>query len=371
MRHLSLLLAMVVGCTDPEGPSTTDTSSTPIGETYEDVSSMLADIPETSGAPAITAGVVDGSGLRSLGSAGMRRIGGTDAVTNDDRWHLGSCTKAMTAALVGTFVDDGDLSFDSTLTELFPDVTADPAWKTITMRQLLTHTAGVGDFSTATWNAWWAYTGDDLASLRRALVEEVLAAPPEASVGVHVYSNAGFVIAGAALERITGDAWEDIMEERLFQPLGMDQCGFGPPPSETEPWAHDASGVAYPDFDNPPALGPAGTVHCSMASWARFVSANVSGPSGDGPLLTPETWQEIQSGPVDGPALGWFVFERPWAGGQGVVHAGSNTAWFAIAWVAPNIDRAYFAVTNSGQPDHQLTAVDEAIGRLLAHDPGE
>ena len=74
------------------------------------------------------------------------------------------------------------------------------------------------------------------------------------------------MIAGAALERATSRRWEDLLREHVFAPLRMTSCGFGPPGSRAlidQPWGHDPAGTAMaptPAADNPPGLGPAGTM---------------------------------------------------------------------------------------------------------------
>ena len=110
-------------------------------------------------------------------------------------------------------------------------------------------------------------------------------------------------------------------------------------------------------MDNDPALGPAGTVHCSIQDWTKFIQAqffedeNVA----DNFLLQPK---------LENYASGWAVVERPWAKGTAYTHSGSNTVWLAVAWVAPNIDRAYLIMTNSfGQQTGVI--LDELVGRMI------
>lgn len=352
--------------TDPAGATVPDPGPTPDPKRpLEDLSELLEAVLEGTGAPAVTAGIVDEQGLYALGATGVRRNDELDAVTLADRWHLGSNTKAMTAALVGTYVDEGQVSFDSTLSELFPNVAVDPGWDGVTIADLLRHRAGVGDIPYDTTLTWFA--GGDVRTLRADYVEQILTVPPFQPVGDYFYSNGGYVIAGAALERISGDSWESLMQSRLFEPLGMTDCGFGPP-DDDHPTGHDASGLPQPGVDNPPALGPAGTVHCTMQSWAKFAHANTVGPKAGAPLLEADTWRALQDAPSGGYALGWEVTERPWAGGTVVHHVGSNTMWWAWLWVAPEVERAYFAVTNSGNPDHLVTVADTAIGELIGYD---
>ena len=62
--------------------------------------------------------------------------------------------------------------------------------------------------------------------------------------------------------------------------------------------------------------------------------------------------------------LGWIVTERPWAGGNVLMHNGSNTFWFAAVWIAPQKNVAYLAATNQGMPAGQA-ACDAAITALV------
>ncbi len=316
-------------------------------------------------------------GVVAIGVSGVRVAGGADPVSPEDPWHLGSDTKAMTAALAGRLVDRGVVTWDLEVTDVWPD--ADAGWQGVTLDLLLRHRGGasgnLGAQHPDLWAAAWAAT--DAAEGRRALVEGLLATPPDATVGEFTYSNAGYVIAGAMLEERSGRTWEDLMREEVFGPLGMTRCGFGAPEGEV-PYGHRASGDTLipvapgPEADNPPALGPAGTVHCPLSDWGRFVAAHLPGHTlaGGEPYLSAATLDRLHT-PTGEYAGGWLVTYRSWAsptGGDGktLTHAGSNTLWFAVVWVAPELGRAFLATTNSATPEAQQ-GIDALIGALIAH----
>src|SRR3954466_14976518 len=79
------------------------------------------------------------------GAAGVRKGGTAERITLDDRFHLGSCTKAMTATLVAMLVEEGRLNCTTTLGELFADTMTPmhPAWEKVTLQQVLAHRAGL------------------------------------------------------------------------------------------------------------------------------------------------------------------------------------------------------------------------------------
>src|SRR5262249_44999102 len=172
------------------------------------------------------------------GVAGVRKAGDATAVTIDDRWHIGSCTKSMTATMIGTLVEEGKLTWGTTLGEVFGDLEGkmDPAWKDVTLEQLLTHRAGVpSDLSKdGLWGRLWKREGTPREQ-RMQLVGGVLKNPPVHKPGTDfLYANAGFAIAGAMAEKVTGLAWEDLMRQRLFAPLGMGSADYGAPGTASE-----------------------------------------------------------------------------------------------------------------------------------------
>ena len=181
------------------------------------------------------------------------------------------------------------------------------------------------------------------------------------------------------MESLTRTAWEDLLRARLFGPLQMKSAGFGAPGAPgklDQPYGHTGNPTLKPQApgpsaDNPPAIGPAGTVHCSISDLARYAAWHADeGRSSRGPLkLKPETFSRLHTAPAGGDyACGWSVEKRGWAGGRVLAHNGSNTLWYAIMWVAPLKDAAFVAATNAATPGAaQATdsAVAELIGRFL------
>ncbi len=159
--------------------------------------------------------------------------------------------------------------------------------------------------------------------------------------------------------------------------IGMESCGFGPPgdvkaPNPDQPWAHQRtpSGIQSmpPDSnaDNPPALGPAGTVHCSMGDWAKFLKIHRDGFNGlSSPILAAEGFKKLHQ-PYPGQEYtpgGWLRLERPWAEGPVLTHDGSNNGNFSTAWIAPKKNMVLLSVANIGGADE---ATDKVIQLLIS-----
>ncbi len=320
--------------------------------------------------PGLIGAIVDGNRVTAIGAVGIRKFGSPEKMTTSDIIHLGSDTKAMTATLIGRLFESHQLAPSDTLADVFPEfrATSNAEQTKATVAQLLEHTAGVPR------NVEWATYNRQRASLReqrRYVVRDVLAKAAENPPGTkYEYSNVGFVILGAILEEKTGQAWEDLIEQQLFKPLGMTTAGFGPPgtPGQVDqPWGHVVKdGQLLPrQTDNPPLMDPAGRVHCSISDWAKFINVYLDLPQPPVVILKPNTIRLLTTpGPVGTYAGGWINAQRSWGGGPVLNHAGSNLMWYCVAWLAPKRHFAVLAATNVGH-DEAIKATDEASGAMV------
>jgi CubicO group peptidase (beta-lactamase class C family) len=163
------------------------------------------------------------------------------------------------------------------------------------------------------------------------------------------------------------------MRREIFSPLHMEGAGFGAPgtPGETdEPWGHlpsaVSSGTPTPmQVDNAPVMGPAGTLHCPIGDWAKFVAEILREARGGSGLVSAETFKKLIT-PRSGQqyAGGWILLSRPWAGGLALMHTGSNSTWYCDVWIAPAKNFAVLFATNEGG-DAAGEAADEGVGLLI------
>jgi len=345
----------------------------------KDVSALLAPIIQKHNVPGMAAAVVRNGETVALGAAGVRTRGKPDKIAATDRFHIGSDTKAITAMLCGILVDEGKLKWDQTLGQTFPELkkTIHAQYQAVTLEQLLTHRGGApGQLEKdELWGKLWQHKGTP-TSARRLLLQGVTSKPPEATPGEkYIYSNAGFSIAGHMAEKVTGKSWEDLTREKIFRPLGMTTAGFGAPgtPAKNDqPRGHKADGSPVepgPAADNPVAIGPAGIVHCSIGDWAKFAAASL--PSAKTKLVKPETLEKLHTPAPGDPkyAMGWIIADnQPWAAGPALTHAGSNTMWYAVLWLAPANDFAVLVACNQANDN----ACNDAVLALIAdHLQGE
>lgn len=337
----------------------------------DDLDSVLEPIRQKYNVPGMAGAILTSSGLQELGAVGVRKAGTDVRVTDNDQWHLGSDTKAMTATLIAHLVERGKLRWDSTIGEVFPVLakSMNPQMRNVTLLELLSHRAGLPH------DLPWRKLSSEgsLMEQRRAAVKMATSVPPEYQPGSKFeYSNLGFVIAAAMAERVENRPWEEMIRQVVFEPLHMTSVGFGgtgTPGKIDEPWPHFANGKPAPSngpaMDNPEVMGAAGTVHCSIADWAKFVADQLRGDRGEGALLKPSSYERLHTPPFGGDyALGWGVVDRPWGGGTVLTHAGSNTMNYAVVWLAPKRNFAVLVCTNQGG-DTAAKACDEAASALI------
>ena len=369
-----LLISTLVGCASSDLLSDIDLGVAGDGT----LNRVLEPIRDDHGLPSLAAVLIRSGEIVETGAVGVRAAGSSVLVTTGDRWHLGSITKAMTATLAATLVEQGVIEWSTTVEEVFPDLVGNIRSEYVDVRldELLYHTSGLPADVTKT-PSWPTLRNSSapLTEQRRQWAGELLALAPESSRGTHRYSNGGYVVAGAMLEAVTGERWEDLMQRNVFTPLGMASTGFGPPgtvgAAPDEPRGHvreNSKWVALQPnraADNPAAIGPAGTVHSTVADFARYMAAHLAGARGEGGIVSAEAFRVLHT-PAPGAdyALGWAIDERSWAGGRVLQHSGSNTVWYARVWIAPERDFAMLAVTNAGGDDAE-EGTDDAIRALI------
>jgi CubicO group peptidase (beta-lactamase class C family) len=369
-RRLALPLAWVALCACAAAP---DAPGPPAAS--PEVNALLAPVHEKYKVPALAAAVVSSKGLVAVGAVGVRKQGDKTAVTVDDQFHLGSDTKAMTAALLAAVVEEGKLRYDDTLGKAFPRFAEkmNPELRKVTLTQLLAHHAGLPhDLK----GGWRDIDGErPIREQRDEVLRRATAEKPEREPGkAFHYSNLGYVLAGHMAEQAAGAPWEELIQKRLFRPLGMKSAGFGAmgtPGKVDQPWQHLESGLRMapsPYSDNPPVMAPAGTAHCSLPDWARFIADQLRGARGGQGLLKPETYKKLNTSPYADHFYtlgGWGGSAKDTRGGGSLwKHDGSNRMSYATAWVAPARDLAVLVVTNQGG-DKAMTACHEARDRLL------
>jgi len=315
---------------------------------------------------------------------GSRHAGHSDPVAATDQFHIGSNTKAMTATLIAKLVEDAKLSWETKLLDVFPEWSDEihPDYRPVTLWNLLNCRAGVPAYANfsylfsddpihrddgsdhveldkAQWREMTSLSGTP-QDQRRQFARLVLSRPPAARPRTQfLYSNASYGIAGAMVEKITGESWEAMMRTRLFEPLGI-QATFDWPAADDphQPWGHfqSKSGPQPHDpndsYHLPACLAPGGGVSMSIEDYAKFLRLHLQGMRGHDGLLRAKTIQYLHAKPEGadensiGFAFGWGL----------VAFEGSSSSWcegsagtfYAGAVLLPSKDLAAAVFANIG-----------------------
>ena len=367
LHFICTALIVLSAVTFASGPAIAQTS----------LDSLLNPYLSRYGLPAIAAAVVKNGEIIAAGAVGTRRAGTKIPVTINDRFHLGSDTKAMTALLAAMFVEEGRLRWDSTVAEVFPELSAkmNPGLRRVTLVQLLSHTGGLPSDNETFGKLLDESLSQDgnLDEMRYWLVRQWSGQPLESKPGTKfAYSNMDYVIVGAMIERVGGKTWDELITERVFTPLNLGTAGLGCQSSLGRidaPLGHAVikgktkAFLAGPNGDNPPIIGPAGIAHMSILDFGRWAGWNAGeGKRGPG-LVKPETMLKLHKPvismalkkdaapgtPSHGSyALGWGEVTVDWAPDPLLYHGGSNEKNLAHIWIDRKSDLAIVTVTNIG-----------------------
>jgi len=262
----------------------------------------------------------------------------------------GSISKLFTATAVMQLAEQGKLDLDRDVNDYLdfriPETYPEP----VTLRQLLTHTAG---FEETLKNLFVAHESD-MKPLRTYLVNQMPARifPPGK---VPSYSNYGFTLAGYIVERVSGEKFESYINDHILKPLRMTNSTFDQPlPPQLAPQMSKGylNGSKKPrDFEFVQAA-PAGALSTSAADLTRFMLAFVQDGTVDGvAILKPETVRQMETRQFElHPmicGLG-ITFMEYWMNPERVIGHGGDTVYFHSDMVlVPDAHVGYFISYNS------------------------
>lgn len=285
----------------------------------------------------------------------------------DERWHIGSITKSMTATMLARLVEQGVLDWDDSVEDILGSKKIHKQWRGVTLRQLLTHTSGAKPNFPILSLFFRPETQEEIFAAREKAVRKTLRKKPKTQPGDYAYSNVGFTIAAHLAEAKTGKSWEYLMRSEVFAPLNLSSAGFGAPQpiaNENVAWGHSGQKPEDPTgwADNTPIVGPAGTVHMTLQDLASFGQVHMDGLAGKSTYLSQQTFQILHSPILEDYAMGWVEPQKsPLPDTKVFWHNGSNTMWYALLMVVPQENIVYAMATNSGN----IISADKAFAKTI------
>ncbi|KAA9345469.1 serine hydrolase [Larkinella humicola] len=223
---------------------------------------------------------------------GVRELGKSEPVDTQTLFACASTTKAMTVTLMGMLVDEGKVSWDDPVYKYLPELQFSDPYLTreVKVRDLLTHNTGIGstDF----------FTGAMTIPAQEMFRRMVYVKPSYSLRSGFIYQNIMYSAAGRIIERLTGKTWAEVMQERIFNPLGMTQTapkrGLSKSTNMTKPHFNVNDTIRVIDYGADSEIGSAGAVWSSVDDMSKWVICMLdSSKYSGGRLVKPATWSEI------------------------------------------------------------------------------
>ena len=378
---LSICTLLIVGCAN-NIPKNIDE--------YSSISEILNDVYKEYNVTALGVAIIRNHKAEDIRVIGVRKYGADVTVSVYDMWSICSTGKVFTEVLIARLVEKNLLSWDTTVSEIFPELVnlIHPELQNITVNQLLDHTAGIAreerpkvgsPLNCKNKHNLKSIFGDSMVIDRLQAVKNTLSHKPVYKPGTDgLYSNAGYVIAGAIVDRVTGKSYEDTVAKEVFEPLGIRNYGFGIPCySETsdleQPRGHNSfdSMLNYlMPFINWPTMlklsvestsinntvthvdTSAGLIYISLSDWSKFVIDQLNGLKGNGELLSKDTYTFIHKN---------SIYKLP-NGIRVLRGTGSTGFWFAEENIFPDDGDAVIYVTNDNSSQGRK-AIEELMRR--------
>ncbi len=329
------------------------TEPTPPAPDADHWASRLAELTHRHRVPGAALGIWH-QGRLVEAAAGLANLDAGIEATTDTLWQIGSISKVWTTTVAMALVDEGVLDLDAPIVSVLPELRLadETLTKGVTLRHLVTHTSGIdGDFFADTGR------GDDCLEKFTALLADVAVNHP---LGATMsYCNAGFVLLGRILEKVTGIQWDELMRQRLFQPLGLTHTVTLP--EEVLRFRAAAGHIGEPPAVAPQwtlmrSAGPAGLICSTPRDVLAFARLHLNGGrTDDAKVISQESTTQMQTPQVKLPdpyllgdawGLGWIL--STWDGHRIYGHDGGTIGQNAFLRVLPDARLAVCLLTNGG-----------------------
>ena len=366
------------------GAAATDPSADPL-EGYD---AFVEQSREAWKAPGVAVAVVRDGEVVHVGGYGLRDVAAKQPVTPATLFAVGSTTKAFTATLVGMLVDEGKIDWDEPVQTYLPrfDMYDDFADERISPRDLLTHRSGLPRHDLSWYGA---------GASRDELIRRIAYLEPNRDFRDRFqYQNLMYMTAGYLAGRIEDSSWEDLVRQRIFEPLEMktttlsiaameqaEDHALGYKKEKDDDGEESIEVMPYRPIDG---VAPAGSINSSVTEMANWVLLHLEDGVFNGKRLVSETTMKTMHSPqVVVPSdslihrlavhpemphlmygMGWFVQNYR---GHVLIHHGGNIDGFsALVSFMPDIDSGVVVLTNMNGTLLNQTIMFGTYDRLLA-----
>jgi CubicO group peptidase (beta-lactamase class C family) len=311
---------------------------------------------------------------------GYRDVENKKPVTTKTLFAIGSCSKAFTVMAMGMLVDEGKLDWDKPVADYLQDFRLKDEFATLHMkpRDLVCHDSGLPRHDLS----WYGSPAS-----REELYQRLRYLEPNVDFrSLWQYNNFMFLTAGVLVERITGKAWEEVITERIFKPLGMNGSNFSVNTSQKAedfslPYGEKEKKTVKIPFRNIDAIAPAGAINSNVEDMTRWILLHLNkGKVGEQQLISEATLAQMHTPtmalrapaqyaetPLTAYGLGWFI--QPYRGHHMIQHGGGIDGFISLVSFMP-FDNIGVVVLTNKSPNPLATYLTYNIyDRLLRLEP--
>jgi CubicO group peptidase (beta-lactamase class C family) len=306
--------------------------------------------------PELGYAVVSATQVLELQTLGVKKANSSLAAEPDDKFRIGSNTKAVTGFIAAELVHQQKINWDTKFFDLFPELKgkSHKAYHDVTLLNLLTFRTKLFSYTyTYSEPTRDQFSGDEKQQRYQFTTWFFQHKPVAGNDSIH-FSNLGYVAAAQMLERVSGKTYKELVTD-LGKRLGI-TFGFGNPNStdSTQPWGHDQNLVPERPGDNYKLnwLLAAGNINISLPDYAKFIQLQLLGLQGRSALLTKEEFHFLHFG-LYRFAVGWF-----WTTDENdqlySYNIGNPGTFLTKVYVFKDSDRAFMLFANSQTPDTDI-----------------
>ncbi|HEX2945660.1 MAG TPA: serine hydrolase domain-containing protein [Clostridia bacterium] len=310
--------------------------------------------------PAISVSVMDSRQIRFTVFDGVREYGKNDRITQEDYFHLGSCSKSVLAYIAARMVEGGSIRWDTKFFDIYPEMKAKAkkSYYKITLEDLLACRSGMQPYTSGTENYpdLSESQNRELDFIKYLLMQEPVMNKNESDKTGFLYSNAGYTLAAAMLEKVSGLPYEDLIREYIVRELGLDVfVGWPYEKSPDQPRGHLPGMDGTPSIIGPgsayalnPLINPAGNLSMKSGDFAKFVQLHLQGMTGKDTQLSGETIQYMDTH-YNEFSLG--VWNGTRTGRSYICLDGTAGTFYARGAIIPEADFGVTIMMNSGSEE--------------------
>ena len=305
--------------------------------------------------PGLALGVVKDGKLVYAKGFGVSRLGDTKPITTRTLFHMASVTKTFVATSIMQLVEQGKIELDHPLVEYLPYFKMkDERFRSITIRQMLSHTSGIPDVTGYNWDKP-EYDDKALERFVRSVHDWSLVSAPGEKFG---YSNTAFEILGDVIAKVSGQSFEDYVQQHILSPLGMKESTLLVRNANPELLAaphvkKEGEVVVSQVFPYNRAHAPSSTLDSSIEDMSRWAMANLNRGELDGKRILKASTYEVLWKPVvqtrsavESAKVGVSWFIQNYGGHRIVLHNGGDVGFTSTLLLAPDDSIAVVAMSN-------------------------